>query len=211
AVEADRLGLQIFVHACGEGAVRRTLDGYAHARAVNGPRDSRHRVEHIETLHPADLPRFAALGVIASMQPLHSPITRHDAEVWPLRAGEERWPLSFAWQTIRETGAQLAFGSDWPVVTLNPLHGFYAALNREPWVDGHPQQRQNLAQVIDGYTRAAAYAEFMENEKGMIRAGLLADLVLFAEDLFAVQHEEIGRLLPQMTICDGRVVWRSDG
>ncbi|MEZ4674174.1 MAG: amidohydrolase [Caldilineaceae bacterium] len=209
AAEADRLGLQIFVHACGEGAVRRALDGYAHARRVNGRRDSRHRVEHIETLHPDDLPRFAELGVIASMQPLHSPITRHDAEVWPLRAGEARWPLSFAWQTLRNAGAQLAFGSDWPVVTLDPMRGFYAALNREPWVDDHPSQRQTLAQTIAGYTRDAAYAEFMETEKGMIRAGMLADLVLFDGDLFATPAAVIDQVRPRMTICDGKIVWRA--
>ncbi len=210
ATEADRLGLQIFVHACGEGAVRRTLDGYAHARTVNGPRDSRHRVEHIETLHPADLPRFAQLGVIASMQPLHSPVTRHDAEIWPVRAGERRWPLSFAWQTIRETGAHLTFGSDWPVVTLDPMRSFYAALNREPWVDGHPQQRQTLVQTIAGYTRDGAYAEFMENEKGLIGPGRLADLVLFDGDLFATPAAEIAEVRPQMTICNGRIVWQKD-
>lgn len=210
AAEADRLGLQIFVHACGEGAVRRALDGYAHAQQTNGRRDSRHRVEHIETLHPADLPRFAELGVVASMQPLHSPITRHDAEVWPVRAGEGRWPLSFAWQTLRETGAQLAFGSDWPVVTLDPMLGFYAALNREPWVDGHPVQRQTLAQTITGYTRDAAYAEFMEHEKGMVRTGMLADLVLFDGDLFQTPSAEIAGVRPRVTICDGRVVWRKD-
>jgi predicted amidohydrolase YtcJ len=210
AAEADRLGLQIFVHACGEGAVRRTLDGYAHARRVNGPRDSRHRIEHIETLHPADLPRFAELGVIASMQPLHSPLTRHDAEVWPVRAGVARWPLSFAWQTLRESGAHLAFGSDWPVVTLDPMQGFYAARNREPWADGHPQQRQTLEQTIASYTRDAAYAEFMEHEKGMIRPGMLADLVLFDRDLFTTPPAEIGQARAQMTICDGQIVWRQE-
>jgi len=208
AATADRLGLQIFVHACGDGAVRRALDGYVYARAINGPRDSRHRIEHIETLHSTDLPRFAELGVIASMQPLHSPITRHDAEVWPSRAGEARWPLSFAWQTLRDAGAHLAFGSDWPVVTLDPMRGFYAALNREPWMDSHPQQRQTLPQVIASYTRNAAYAEFMENEKGMIRPGMLADLVLFEQDLFTTSKTEIDQVQPQVTICDGRVVWR---
>ena len=91
AVEADRLGLQIFVHAIGDAAVRRTLDGYELAREVNGARDSRHRVEHIETIHPDDLPRFAELDVIASMQPLHSPLSIDEPDVWPSRVGPERW------------------------------------------------------------------------------------------------------------------------
>lgn len=207
AETVDRLGLQIFVHACGEGAVRRTLDGYAHAQQVNGRRDSRHRVEHIETLHPADLHRFAELGVIASMQPLHSPVTRHDAEVWPVRAGEARWPLSFAWQTLRDTGVHIAFGSDWPVVTLDPMYGFYAALNRDPWVDDHPVQRQTIHQTIAGYTHDAAYAEFMESEKGMVRDGMLADLVLFDGDLLTTPAAEITQVRPRMTICNGKIVW----
>ncbi|MEZ4726852.1 MAG: amidohydrolase [Caldilineaceae bacterium] len=214
AVAADRLGLQIAVHACGDGAVRRTLDGYAHAREVNeaqrAPRDSRHRVEHIEVIHPADIPRFAELGVIASMQPLHSPITGQEGEVWLQRAGEVRWPLSFAWATLRQAGAQLAFGSDWPVVTLDPMLGFYAALNRRPWVEGHPVQRQSLAQVIAGYTRDAAYTEFQEGVKGMIRQGMLADLVLFDADLFATPAAEIGHVRPILTVCDGQIVFRRE-
>lgn len=210
AGEADRLGLQIAVHACGDGAVRRTLDGYAHARQTNGPRDSRHRVEHIEVIHPADIPRFAELGVIASMQPLHSPITGQEGEVWIQRAGEARWPLSFAWESLRQAGAHLAYGSDWPVVTLDPMLGFYAALNRQPWVAGNPVQRQLLEQVIAGYTRNAAYAEFQENAKGMIRVGMLADLVLFGANLFATPVTEIANVRPVLTVCDGQIVFRQE-
>ncbi|MEZ4861092.1 MAG: amidohydrolase [Caldilineaceae bacterium] len=212
AAEADRLGLQIFVHACGDGAVRRTLDGYAHARRQNEqpgtPRDSRHRIEHIEVIHPTDIARFAQLGVIASMQPLHAPVTGQEGEVWMTRAGVERWPLSFAWETLRQAGAHLVFGSDWPVVTLDPLQGFYAALNRRPWAPEHPVQRQDLAQIIAGYTHDAAYAEFQTGRKGMIRTGLLADLVLFDGNLFATLPAEIAQVRPVLTVCDGRVVFR---
>jgi len=213
AAEADRLGLQIFVHCCGDGAVRRTLDGYAYARQVNEtastPRDSRHRVEHIEVIHPADIPRFAELGVIASMQPLHSPVTGQEGEVWQDRAGEARWPLSFAWETLRQAGAKLVWGSDWPVVSLDPMLGFYAALNRQPWVAGHPDQRQRLEDVIAGYTRDAAYAEFQEQRKGMIRMGMLADLVLFSGNLFTTAPAEITSVRPTLTVCDGRIVFRA--
>lgn len=208
AAEADRLGLQIFVHACGDGAVQRTLDGYAYAQQRNGKRDSRHRIEHIEVVHPTDVGRFAELGVIASMQPLHSPITGHDGGVWMGRAGAARWPLSFAWETLRQQGAKVAFGSDWPVVSPDPMLGFHAALNRQPWVAGHPPQRQRLDQVLAGYTRDGAYAEFQEGEKGMIRPGLLADLVLFDGDLFATPVEAITTVRPRLTICDGRVVFQ---
>jgi predicted amidohydrolase YtcJ len=208
AAEADRLGLQIAVHCCGDGAVKRVLDGFAYARSLNGVRDSRHRIEHIELIDPPDLPRFAELGVIASMQPLHSPLSVHAGDVWPQRAGTARWSHSFAWQTLREAGAHLAFGSDWPVVTLNPMMGFYAALNRQPWQPGDPDQRQTLAQVIRGYTADAAYVEFQEQVKGQIRPGMLADLVLLSADLFATPPEELNGVEPVLTICNGKVVYQ---
>jgi predicted amidohydrolase YtcJ len=158
AAEADRLGLQIFVHCCGDGAVRRTLDGYAHAQRMNGRRDSRHRVEHIEVISEEDIPRFKQLGVIASMQPHHAPPSVHPGDIWPARAGVARWPLSFAWETLRQAGAHLAYGSDWPVVGMNPMLGLDAGMNRQRWSPADPDQRQTLANLIAGYTRDAAYA-----------------------------------------------------
>jgi len=217
ALAADSLDLQIAVHACGDGAVKRALDGFAHAqqrngRGLNGREGAkpylRHRVEHIEVVHPDDIARFAALGVTASMQPLHAPLDRHSAEVWPSRAGTARWPLSFAWDTLRQAGAHLAFGSDWPVVPMDPFLGIYVARNRQPWADGDPDHRQSLGQIIAGYTRDAAYAEHQEREKGMIREGMLADLVLLDRDLFATPDEALRDARPLLTICDGRVVYR---
>ena len=207
ATEADRLGLQIFVHAIGDAAVRRTLDGYASAQLSNGKRDSRHRVEHIEVVHPDDLPRFAELGVIPSMQPLHAPHSASGHDLWPSRVGVERWDRSFAWNMVRNAGAMLVFGSDWPVVSQSPIRGLYAALNRKPWQDGLAGHRQTLEQALLAYTRDAAYAEFKEYEKGMLRPGYLADLVLLSEDIFAVPPEEIERVHPIMTIVDGRIVF----
>jgi len=207
ATEADRLGLQIFVHAIGDGAVRRTLDGYEAARRAHGPRDSRHRVEHIELIHPDDLPRFAQLGVIASMQPLHAPPAALDADVWLARVGGSRWQLGFAWQTLREAGAHLAFGSDWPVVTQNPMLGVHRALNRRLWSPGLPDQRQTLADTLIAYTRDAAYAEFQEHQKGTLRAGRLADMALLSEDIFAAPADQIERVRPVLTMCDGRIVY----
>lgn len=210
AAEADRLGLQIFVHCCGDGAVRRTLDGYAYAQQVNGRRDSRHRIEHIEVIGPEDIPRFKQLGVVAAMQPYHAPLHVEAGDVWPARAGAHRWHLSFAWETLRQAGAHLAYGSDWPVVGMNPMLGLHAGMNRRPWAPGHPEQRQTLANLLAGYTRDAAWAEFMEKEKGVVRAGYLADLVLLSEDIFAVPPQEMLRVSVDMTLCDGRIVHSSD-
>ncbi len=210
AVEAERLGLQMFVHAIGDAAVRRTLDGYAAALQANPGRAAgagRHRVEHIEVIHPDDLPRFAALGVIASMQPLHAPADAGGSDVWPARVGAERWPLSFAWQTLRQHGARLVFGSDWPVVSQSPLAGVQAAVTRRPWQPGQPEQRQTLHDTLIAYTRDAAYGEFQEDVKGQLAPGFLADLVLLSEDLEGVGPETIGEVKPVLTVCDGRVVY----
>ncbi|HUF38241.1 MAG TPA: amidohydrolase [Anaerolineales bacterium] len=207
ATACDALGLQIFTHAIGDGAVRRTLDGYAAARTANGVRDSRHRVEHLEVVHPDDLPRFVDLGVIAAMQPEHAPGRPDGADIWPARVGTERWDRSFAWRTVRNAGVRLVFGSDWPVVTQSPILGIHAALNRKPWTEGGVDHSQALEETLASYTREAAYAEFKEGEKGMLKAGYLADVVMLSEDIFACPGEEIARIRPVMTVCDGRVVF----
>jgi predicted amidohydrolase YtcJ len=207
--EADRLGLQVITHSVGDMGVRRVLDAYQNAQRLNGRRDSRHRVEHIELIHPQDLPRFKELGVIASMQPLHSPMQVDENDIWPVRVGRERWPLSFAWQTIREAGATLVFGSDWPVVTQNALRGVSNAASRLPWEEGMPFQRQTLVDTLLSYTRDAAYAEFQEHYKGQIKAGYLADLVLLPKDIFNIPTGEIAGLNPVLTMMDGRVVYEA--
>lgn len=209
AGEADRLGLQIFVHAVGDGAVRRTLDAYETIQQANGRRDSRHRIEHIELIHPDDIPRFADLGIIASMQPLHAPLAPGEADPWPARVGPTRWGCSFAWQSLRHAGARLAFGSDWPVVSQDPILGLSAALNHRPWLPGLPDQRQTLTDTIASYTGDAAYAEFQETEKGQLKAGMLADLVLLSMDLEKIHVEEINQARVVLTMCNGRLVYES--
>jgi predicted amidohydrolase YtcJ len=207
--EADQLSLQVVTHSVGDMGVRRVLDAYQNAQRLNGKRDARHRVEHIELIHPQDLPRFKELGVIASMQPLHSPMQVDENDVWPVRVGRERWPLSFAWRTIREAGATLVFGSDWPVVTQDPLRGVSNAVNRRPWAEGLPDQSQTLTETLLAYTREAAYVEYQEHQKGQIKAGYLADLVLLPQDLFAIPPEEIAGLKPVLTMVDGKVVYET--
>jgi predicted amidohydrolase YtcJ len=209
ATACDTLGLQIFVHCCGDGAVRRTLDGYEAVQRSNGRRDSRHRVEHIEVIHPDDLPRFKELGVIASMQTGHSPLSTDDGDVWLERVGKQRWGKSFAWRDVKNAGAHLALGSDWTVAPFDPMVHIHAALNRKLWNEGDPDQRLTLEEAILGYTRDAAYAEFKEHEKGKVKEGYLADLVLFSHDLFSVQPEHILTAKPILTLVDGKVVFET--
>lgn len=209
AVRADRAGLQVAVHAVGDAAVRRALDGFGAARRANGPRDARHRIEHIELLHPDDCHRFAELGVTASMQPLHC--TRPELGYlpsWLAFVPRTRFGDSFAWETLRAAGAHLSFGSDWPVVSMNPFLGFDAAVNRQSWAAGLPPQAQTLEATLSGYTRDAAYTEFMELEKGQLKAGRLADLVLLSQDVFAAPSEHLSTLTAALTVCGGVVVHR---
>ncbi|MEM7127205.1 MAG: amidohydrolase [Chloroflexota bacterium] len=209
AAQADQHGFQIKVHAIGDGAIRRTLDGFAHAQTVNGMRDSRHRIEHIELLHNDDLPRFTESGVLASMQPLHA--SRPDIgyyENWMHCVGAERYHAAFRWRDLRNVGVPICLGSDWPVVTMNPYAGMEAAVNQQAWGQGLVNQALTLEETLTGYTRAGAYAEFMEERKGMIRLGMLADLVLLDVDLFAIEPTALKEVRPLMTMCDGKVVYQ---
>ena len=209
AAACDRMGLQIFVHACGDGAVRRTLDGYEAVQRLNGKRDSRHRVEHIEVIHPDDMPRFKGLDVIAAMQPIHSPMSAQEADVWLARTGPQRWPVSFAWRDLKDAGATLSFGSDWTVAPFNPMLGLYAGLNRQKWGPDDPDQRLTLEELLIGYTRDAAYAEFQEHQKGQLKEGYLADIVLLSEDIFQTKPEEIANVKALLTMVDGKIVYEA--
>ena len=183
-IEADALGLQIAVHAVGDGAVRSTLDGYAAARTKNGPRDARHRIEHIDMIHPDDLPRLAALGVVASMQPVHPPgLAGLPLEPTVSIMGQARWKDTFPWRAIKDQGVALAFGTDWPVSPLSPLYALHCALSRKPWGQGQPDQRLTLGEALDAYTHAGSYALFTENLRGQIAVGMRADVVLLRGDV----------------------------
>ncbi|WP_119392882.1 amidohydrolase [Taklimakanibacter lacteus] len=208
AVEADRRGLQIAVHAIGDGAVNSVLNGYEAAAKANGRRDSRHRIEHIEVVLPSDIARFAELGVVASMQPPHPPGTMG----LPLEPtlgliGDDRLPYAYAWQTLRKAGTRLAFASDWPVSDINPLCGIHAAVTRKAWKKGLPEQKQSLADALAGYAADGAWTEFMEDRKGRIVPGMLADIVVLSGDIETVAPEEIDKLTPVVTICDGRITY----
>lgn len=209
ATLCDKMGLQIFVHCCGDGAVRRTLDGYEAVQQSNGKRDSRHRIEHIEVIHPDDLPRFKQLGVLPSMQTSHAPFSIAEGDIWPARVGPQRWHLSFAWRDILNAGNTISYGSDWPVAPYDPLFNFHAGMNRQKWSADDPDQTLTLEELIHGYTRDAAYAEFMEHEKGQIKVGYLADMVLFSHDLFSLDQKDIRQAKPVLTMVNGKVVFEA--
>ena len=210
AVEADRRGLQIAVHAIGDGAVKIVLDGYEAALAANGRRDSRHRVEHVEVIRREDIPRFAALGVIASMQPPHPP-GNHGLPLEPYlsRIGRERWPLAFAWKALRESGARLVFGTDWPVSDIDPLWSIQSAMTRGRWAEDLPDNRQSLDQSLRSYTADGAYAGFMEDQTGTLKEGMLADLCLLPVDLEKTDPATFKGIRPRLTVCDGRVAFEA--
>jgi hypothetical protein len=207
ALTADQHGLQIAVHCTGDGAVRRVLDTYEIVRKQNGARDSRHRIEHIELVGDSDVPRFSQLGVIAAMQPLHSPTEVGSFDPWPARVGPARYRRSFAWKILRDAGARLVFGSDWPVASMNPITGIHAALNRVPWQEGDPNQSQTLEETLLSYTHDAAYAEHMEHEKGILKEGYLADVVMLSEDIFQTPKEDVKLVKAVLTICDGEITY----
>ena len=210
-VTADKYGFQIGVHSIGDKGNNWTLNAYEKARQVNGIRESRHRDEHAQTLLLTDIPRFAQLGVIASMQPTHC---ISDKKFCEKRIGNERAKGAYAWKSLADAGAKLAFGTDYQVEPLNPMEGLYAAVTRkerlgesgEGW---NPEQKITMGKAIEYYTLGSAYAQFMENRKGMIKQGYLADIVITDRDLLSVPENEIMKTKVDYTITGGKVVYAS--
>jgi hypothetical protein len=212
ATEANRLGLPVAVHAIGDGAVRMVLDGYEAAIKANGKRDMRNRIEHIELVHPDDIPRFAETGTVASMQPTHPPGSAGlPLEPYLTYIGRERWPYAFAWKTLVDAGAKIVFATDWPVSPLPPLSCIGDALTRKPWADDMPDHRLTLHETLAAYTRTSAWVEYMEDRKGVLKPGYYADVVVLSGDVEATAPEAIAALSPVLTICDGRVTFDAGG
>ena len=210
--QSDREGWQVLIHAIGDGAVRMTLNAYQEALRRNGPHDARFRIEHIETVAAADIPRFAQLGVLASMMPIHSDPETPD--VWSNAIGADRTSRGFAWKTLQQAGARLVFSSDFPAsISLDPIRGIYAAVTRQT-IEGKPpggwipEQRVSLETALHGYTIAAAYASFEEKTKGTIAPGMLADFVVLTANLFEIDAAQIPTSRVWMTVFDGRIVHR---
>jgi predicted amidohydrolase YtcJ len=211
--EVDAHGLQVFTHAIGDRAVRLALDAYEDAAKQNHTSDARHRIEHIETITAEDIPRFGKLGVIASFQPLHA-YPDDDMWVWLKNAGKMREPRAFAWQSVWNSGGHEAFGSDWPVVTLNPWEGVQTAVTRQTregtpaggWV---PEQRLSLAQAIEGYTLGAAYGVHRDHMQGSIARGKLADIIMVSQNLFEIDPHKIAETKVLLTMVGGKTVYES--
>lgn len=211
--ELDRRGLQIFTHAIGDKSVRLALDAYQQASETNHTSDARPRIEHIETISAQDIPRFGKQGVIASFQPLHAYPNENVLNVWARNAGPERTQRAWVWHSIESTGGVLAFGSDWPVVTLNPWPGVQNALTRktaegDPPNGFVPQERISLEDAIRAYTLGAAFAGHREKIEGSIAPGKLADLIILARDLFKIEPNQIADMEVLLTMVGGKTVYQ---
>jgi predicted amidohydrolase YtcJ len=213
ALGADRAGLQVMIHAIGDQANDQILSIYEQVTKEDGARDRRFRIEHAQHLRPQDIARFGRDQVIASMQPYHCIDDGRWAEK---RIGHERAKTTYAFRSLLDTGAVLAFGTDWTVAPMNPMYGIYAAVTRrtldgrhpEGWI---PEQKISVEEAVRAYTYGSAYAEFAESRKGTIAPGMLADIVLLSDDIFRLDPVKIENVTVLLTIMDGRVVYEANG
>jgi predicted amidohydrolase YtcJ len=206
---ADKVGLHVMIHAIGDEANLRILDIYQQVAAQDGARDRRFRIEHAQHLRPSEIPRFGKQKVVASMQPYHC---ADDGRWCNKRIGPERSKGTYAFRSLLDTGAVLAFGSDWTVAPLNPMEGLKAAVTRQTLDGKHPdgwipEQKITLDEAVYAYTVGSAYAEFADKEKGTIMPGKLADLVMIDRDIYAGEPAEIDKARVVLTVMDGRVVY----
>ncbi len=206
---ADRAGLQVIVHAIGDRAINTQLNIFERVASEDGPRDRRFRIEHAQHLSAGDVPRFSSLGVIPSMQPYHA----IDDGRWAEQViGSERAKLTYAFRSLRDSGARLAFGSDWSVAPPTPLLGIHAAVTRQTldernpngWI---PEQKISVEDALKAYTINGAYASFEESVKGSIERGKLADIVILDHDITRVAPQNIADAKVMTTIVGGRVIF----
>jgi len=209
-LDADRAGLQVAIHAIGDKANHMVLGMYQEAERKNGARDRRFRIEHAQHLRMEDIPQFGKLHVIASMQPYHAIDDGRWAEK---RIGPARAKGSYAFRSLLDSGAILAFGSDWDVAPMVPLVGIYAAATRRT-LDGKspngwiPEQKISVAEAVRAYTMGSAYASFDEKIKGSIEPGKLADMVVLSADVLTIPPEEIENTRIEITVFDGKVIYQ---
>ena len=210
AVERDKAGFQLNFHAIGDRANRVALDAFEAAVKANGPRDRRDRIEHAQVVALSDIPRFARLQVIASMQPSHETSDMRWAEQ---RVGPERAKGAYAWASMQKFGVRLAFGTDYDVEPISPFRGLYACVTRElptggPQGGWQAQEKISLADCIRAYTSGSAYGEFMEGKKGELKAGEFADFIVLSNDLTKVEPRDYVDTKVLRTVVGGRTVWQ---
>lgn len=210
----DRAGLQVGLHAIGDGAIRMALDAYEYAAKVNGRRDSRHRVEHVEVPAAADLPRFAQLGVVAATQAIFATPDTSTLENYAPLVGPERAARAQPFRQFDDAGAMQSFGSDYPVYPMDPLLGIYTAVTRQtrdgkPGGGWHPHNRISLETALLHYTRDAAHASFEETRTGTIRAGKFADFVVLSRDILDGPPQQLLDTKVLLTVLRGRETWRA--
>ena len=206
---ADKAGLQVIVHAIGDRAIRTQLDIEQRVEQEDGVRDRRFRIEHAQHIAPSDIPRFAALHVVASMQPYHA----IDDGRWAEKViGRKRSETTYAFKALLDSGARLAFGSDWDVAPPIPLYGIYAAVTRRTLDDKNPggwipEQKIGVEDALRAYTTGGAYAMFAEQTRGSLEPGKLADLVMIDQDITRIAPEKIRDVRVMMTVVAGKVVY----
>ena len=211
SIERDRAGFQLAFHAIGDRANRVALDTFAAVLAANGRRDRRDRIEHAQIVAMDDLSRFAAFNVIASMQPSHL----LDDQRWAAgRVGSERLRGAYAWHSLLAEGTHLAFGTDYPVESINPLRGIYSCVTRElpdggPEGGWEPRQKLTMDECLSAYTSGAAYAQFEEGRKGKLAPGMLADIVVYRADITKIPPRELLATHVSMTITGGKIVYEA--
>jgi hypothetical protein len=211
AIKRDKAGFQLAFHAIGDAANRISLDVFESVAKANGPRDRRSRVEHAQVIAQEDIPRFAALGVIASMQPSHE---TSDMRWAGERLGPERSKGAYAWASLQKSGARLAFGTDYDVEPISPFRGLYACVTRElpeggPAGGWQPQEKIPLEDCICAYTSGSAYAQFEEGKKGELKEGEYADFIVLSADLTKIPAAQFIKTSVLRTVVGGRTVYQS--
>jgi predicted amidohydrolase YtcJ len=209
----DGENFQVAIHAIGDKGVNVVLNAFEEAIKRNGQRDVRHRIEHATAILPGDIPRFDGLGVIGSVQPVFGPSYGQTIQsFFEDRMGQERAKFTNIWKTLARAKARLAFGTDWPVESLNPMEGIYSAVSRKSITDKTGQawlQDESLSvmEAIECYTLGSAYATFEEEIKGSLKEGKLADIVVLSKDLLTIPEEEILNTTVVYTILGGKIIY----
>lgn len=208
--KSDQAGLQVAAHCIGDGSVKSILNAVEKARNINRDIDQqrghqiRHRIEHIELCDPNDITRFAKLNVTPSMQPLHE---RPPTTMWHQKVPQEKWQYAFPWRSLLDTGVNLSFGSDWPIVSCNCLEGMERAVNRKPWLNDLPDQHLSKTEVMEAFSIHPSFLEYHEHLKGDITPGMFADLTILNENIHQVKPEALPFIKKIRVFSRGKTVF----